>query len=53
MILNGGKKAYNVKLCLFLFWNYFPMIKKKKKKKTKQELPPVLSVWLGEEEYTA
>lgn len=53
MILNGGKKAYNVKLCLFLFWNYFPMIKKKKKKTTKQELPPVLTVWLGEEEYTA
>ena len=30
MILNGGKKAYNVKLCPFPFWNYLPMIKKKK-----------------------
>lgn len=38
MILNGGKKTYNVKLCLFLFWNYFPMIKKKIRARTPTSL---------------
>ena len=37
MILNGGKKTYNVKLCLFLFWNYFPMIKKKNQSKNSHQ----------------
>ena len=37
MTLNGDKKVYNVKLCPFLFWKYFPMIKKRNQSKNSNQ----------------